>query len=163
MAQHYNWQIGIINKNTSCLLLSGEISSQREGRNTTHSRDGDPFFLPRLGTTLTSVTHPKADFEGFKSKRQFSLQSFLAKFCRLWAGDITVYYDCGGRGGAGVSTTSQRNLTRPLLTPRIHAFLLLFPNSKTEGHVVIPATWKIIIAGDDENCHGRIIRKHSWL
>ena len=117
--------------------------------NTTHSRGGDPYYLPRLGTTLTSVTHPKIDFEGFKSKRQFALQSFLAKFCRLWAGNITVYYDCGGRGGAGVSTTSQRNLTRPLLTPRIHAFLLLFPNSTTEGHVVIPATWKIIIAGED--------------
>ena len=31
MAQHYNWQIGNINKNISCFLLSGEISSQREG------------------------------------------------------------------------------------------------------------------------------------
>ena len=31
MAQHYNWQIGNINKNISCFLLSGEISGQREG------------------------------------------------------------------------------------------------------------------------------------
>ena len=37
------------------------------------------------------------------------------------------------------------------------------PNSTAAGRVVVPATWKIIIAGDDENCQGWAIRKHSWL
>ena len=80
MAQHYNWQIGIINKNTSCLLLSGKNFQLKRGSEYNTLRVGDPFLLPRLGTTLTSVLHPKTDFERLKSKKQFSLQSFLAKF-----------------------------------------------------------------------------------
>ena len=67
----------------------------------------------------------------------------------------------GGKAVLGLHHQSG-NLTRLLLVPHIHALSLLFPNSTTEGARGDLATWKIIFAGKDKNCHGQIIGKHSW-
>ena len=45
---------------------------------------------------------PKIDSREFKSSDNSPLNQYLAKFCRLWAGDTIIYYDCGGGTALGL-------------------------------------------------------------
>ena len=131
-AQHYNWQTGIINKNTSCLLLSGKNFQLKRGPEYNTLRVGDPFLLPRLGTTLTSVLHPKLILRGSNARNNSLYNHFSQSFAdfglRIWRFIVSA----GGKAVLGLHHQSG-NLTRLLLVPHIHALSLLFPNSTTEG------------------------------
>ena len=59
MAQHYNWQIGNINKNISCFLLSGEISSQREGAEYNTLKGRRPLLPAEAGNDFDISYTPK--------------------------------------------------------------------------------------------------------
>ena len=131
-AHHNNWQTGIINKNTSCLLLSGKNFQLKRGSEYNRLRVGDPSLPSRLGTILTSVLHPKLILRGSKARNNSLYKHFSQSFAdfglRIWRFIVSA----GGKAVLGLHHQSG-NLTRLLLVPCIHVLSLLFLNSTTEG------------------------------
>ena len=101
MAQHYNWQICSINENTSCFLLSGEISGQREGVEYNTLNRLRPLLPAAAGNDLTSIIHPKIDFEGFKSSGNLPFNHSLQSFADFGPGILMPIMTAGGKAVLG--------------------------------------------------------------
>ena len=126
-AHHNNWQTGIINKNTSCLLLSGKNFQLKRGSEYNRLRVGDPSLPSRLGTTLTSVLHPKLILRGSKARSNSLYNHFSQNFCRLWAENWRFIVSAWGR---------VRKPDSASLVPHIHALHFFFSTAQLMGHVV---------------------------
>ena len=93
-APHNIWPTGAIRKHLLFSFLGGNTTSLREDWWHSRLKVGDLSLPFKLGTSLTSISHPKLMWRDSKAKKQFFLQNISRKLLQTLGQELAVYFVC---------------------------------------------------------------------
>ena len=122
-APHNIWPMGAIRKHLLFSFLGGNTTSLREDWWHSRLKVGDLSLPFKLGTSLTSISHPKLMLRDSKAKNNSFYNSFLENSCRLWAKNWLFILSAWSRVRKPDSASR---------VPRIHSLHFFFLNSTAD-------------------------------